>query len=83
MSQKFVLIHFESPKEDNLSTRTQQLNVYCPQRVLYSEVSLYVLQLIEKADLLFKVSSLLLIDQDQIEVVPHTELLVDVSHGGC
>lgn len=33
--------------------------------------------------LLFKVSSVLLIHQHQIEEVAHRELLVDIPHGGC
>ena len=33
------------------------------------------------AHLLFKVSSLFFINQDQVEVVPHTELFIDVLHG--
>ena len=38
-----VLIHFEPPKEDKLSIqRTQQLNLYCLQTVLYSKVPLYM-----------------------------------------
>lgn len=32
--------------------------------------------------LLFKIASLLLIDENQVEVVPHGELLVNVPHGG-
>lgn len=32
--------------------------------------------------LLFEVAPLLLVDQHQVQVVSHRELLVDVSHGG-
>lgn len=32
--------------------------------------------------LLFEVAPLLLVDQHQVQVVTHRELLVDVSHGG-
>lgn len=32
--------------------------------------------------LLFEVAPLLLVDQHQVQVVAHGELLVDVSHGG-
>ena len=33
--------------------------------------------------LLFEVAPLLLVDQNQVQVVAHRELLVDVSHGRC
>ena len=39
---KIPTMHFEPPKEEILSTRTNQLNLCCPQRVLYSEVPLYI-----------------------------------------
>lgn len=32
--------------------------------------------------LLFKIASLLLINENQVEVVPHGELLVNVPHSG-
>lgn len=32
--------------------------------------------------LLFEVTSLLLVNQNQVQVVAHRELLVDVPHGG-
>lgn len=38
--------------------------------------------LLSAAHLLFEVASLLLVDQHQVQVVAHGELLVDVSHGG-
>lgn len=34
------------------------------------------------AYLLFEVASLLLIDQHEVQVISHRELLVNVSHGG-
>lgn len=34
------------------------------------------------AYLLFEITSLFLIDQHQVQIVAHRELLVDVSHGG-
>lgn len=33
--------------------------------------------------LLFKIASLFLIDENQVKVVPHGELLINVPHGGC
>lgn len=39
-------------------------------------------RLLSLAYLLFEVASLLLVDQHQVQVVAHGELLVDVSHGG-
>lgn len=36
----------------------------------------------EKPDLLFEVSSLFFIYKNQVQVVTHWELLVDVPHGG-
>ena len=47
-----------------------------PLPLLLLTISLYI------SHLLFEVASLLLIDQNQVEVIPDGELLVDVPHGG-
>ena len=45
-------MRFEPPKEDNLSTK--QLNLNCPQRVLYSEVPLYTRDLLSHTIILLQ-----------------------------